>query len=434
MTRFFIPFDEKNFDFCLALRYNDVVKIKKKEKKKSAIILHKPSGTIAIAGEVTLVQRRLYNIFLHTAQEMWDKQEKTDEGVFFSLPIPAIQKKYKIPITNRKWLIEAIKTLVTTYAHYNILGKDPKIEKDRIFSLLTEVRITVTDGVVKSVKFMFPPSIYKTIEGVIKGQRPYANLDLDVSLTLKTKYSENLYEICKDYENIVEKELSIGEFRKLFGIENKYKKIVDVKRWVLDPAVKELNSNPLVNFTVSYKLIKNGQKYTRVKFIINPKPQKLKIEQQVEDYKSLAEDPDLRELLFLLPESYRKRKNCISLLSGALEKKNKEYVQAQIKYVNEKNPKNYCGYLKKAIEKDYAGAEEIEIDFGEEEDWRKKVVGKIVNDKKTGESWKVIKIDDETDNDGYYAVRLDRLSDGNVRWMKWTEDELKKIAEIKDKK
>jgi len=393
--------------------------------KKNAVILQKPSATIAVRVDLNAIQRKAYDAFLYVVKENLRKDDKKRK---FTILLDDLKEIFgETTSRDNAYYKKNVRELMTKVAEYNVLKKDKKVEG--AFVLMSRVEF-VEDINTKEIVCNF--EVPEFVIDLIKDPKsPYANINLVVLKGLKSKYAVLLYELIKDYKNKEIPEMTMEEFRGLFGIENKYKAIKDLRKYVLEPAVRELNKNEKFDFLVSYELRRIGKRYRKIKFIVNPKPQKLKIEQQVEDYKTLAEDPDLRELLFLLPESYRKRKNCISLLSGALEKKNKEYVQAQIKYVNEKNPKNYCGYLKQAIEKDYAGAEIIEDFEIEEQDWKKKVIGKVVINKKTGERWKIVKVD-EPDEDGHCAVRLDKVDSGEIKWIKWTEEKIKKLAGVQD--
>ena len=393
--------------------------------KKNAVILQKPSATIAVRVDLNAIQRKAYDAFLYVVKENLRKDDKKRK---FTILLDDLKEIFgETTSRDNAYYKKNVRELMTKVAEYNVLKKDKKVEG--AFVLMSRVEF-VEDINTKEIVCNF--EVPEFVIDLIKDPKsPYANINLVVLKGLKSKYAVLLYELIKDYKNKEIPEMTMEEFRGLFGIENKYKAIKDLRKYVLEPAVRELNKNEKFDFLVSYELRRIGKRYRKIKFIVNHKPQKLKIEQQVENYKSLAEDPDLRELLFLLPESYRKRKNCVSLLAGALQEKDKEYIKAQIEYTNEKNPKRYCAYLKNAIEKDYAGAEEIEIDFVEEEDWRKKVVGKTVVNSKTGERYKIAHIG-EQDEEGYYEVRLDKIDDNTIRWFKWTEEKIKKLAGVED--
>ena len=394
--------------------------------KKNAVVLQKPSATISVRADISTVQRKFYNALLYVAKQEIKKKNTN----IFSVPLSDLKALLKKETHNNEYYIQELKDLMDKKIEYNILHKDyNEYTITHLISMLKVIsRKSEKEDII--IKFELPTDI---INLLVNPKGFFANINLVIVRGLQSKYSIILYELCKDYEKVEIPLMSIDEFKRLFGLKDKkaYNRISKIKERVLDPAIKELNNNSSIDFSVSYELYKTGRKYTHIKFKVKPKIQREKITQQVEDYKSLADDPDLRELLFLLPESYRKRKNCVSLLAGALQEKDKEYIKAQIEYTNEKSPKNYCGYLKQAIEKDYAGAEIIEDFEIEEQDWKKKVIGKIVVNSKTGERYKIAHIG-EQDEEGYYEVRLDKIDDNTIRWFKWTEEKIKKLAGVED--
>ncbi len=79
----------------------------------------------------------------------------------------------------------------------------------------------------------------------------YTRYRLENVLVFKGKYSIRLYEILRSHVNTIALEddlfeeqevtLSLNEFRSQFDLEDNYKRWVDIKRYVLDPAVKEIN-------------------------------------------------------------------------------------------------------------------------------------------------------------------------------------------------
>jgi len=322
--------------------------------KKNAIVLQKPSATIAIKADISTVQRKFYNALLFVAKtELKKKKELKDTFVISLSDLKALLKK---ETHENEYYIQELKELTNKTIEYNILHKD--YTEYTITHLINTLKILErkSDKEEITIKFELPKDI---VNSLLDPKGFFANINLVIVRGLSSKYSIILYEICKDYERVEIPLMTMEEFKKLFGIEGKksYERIDNIKNRILDPAVRELNDNPNVDFLVSYELYKTGREYTHIKFFVKPKPQKIKVKQQVEDYKALTDNSDLRELLFLLPEQYRKRENCVSLLAGALQEKEKEYIKAQIEYVNSKNPENYVAYLREAIENDYAGFE-----------------------------------------------------------------------------
>ena len=329
-------------------------------RKQKGVILYKPSGTIAIAGDINASQRKLYNIFLYVAQKTL-KKDKDKE--IFETSFAEIKKLYNLKrINDYDWLTETIESIMPIYVHYNITGKDKGIKKDKYFTLLSEVDIEKQNSMI-NVRFSLPPIIRQLLKKIAIGQGQYADIDIRTIVSMRKKHTITLYEIVKDYLGTGQVLLEIMEFRRLLGVENKYKKIPDLRKWVIEPAIKEINENPLLEIAIKYELIKTGRRYTHIKLLINKKKQELKLEQQAEMLK--IQDTTLY-LLKCMPEKVKKSKKIASLIEAALEKYTKEYIKAQIEYINaianKKNINNYYGYLKKAIDQDFAAYEMIPVD------------------------------------------------------------------------
>jgi hypothetical protein len=184
---------------------------------------------------------------------------------------------------------------------------------------------------------------------------------------LQSKYSAILYDLCKDYEKVQVPVMTMEEFKKIFGLidpetgSQKYSRMVDIRRFVLDAACKELNDNPKVPFKVSYSLIKarSGNRYERIKFIIEPKPEsEREPDRFAPKYKTKSLESKDRvgvgSLLEAVPPAFRNNGLGVFLIQ-ALDQYGYEYLLKQIEYTNSQNPRNYLAFLKAAVAEDYAG-------------------------------------------------------------------------------
>lgn len=113
----------------------------------------------------------------------------------------------------------------------------------------------------------------------------YTQFDLIYTLGMKSKYSIRLYEVLKSYQKKNEIiHFDLNRFQKLVGSE--YERWVDVRRFVIEPAVKEINK--LTDLWVEYEAIKKGRAVAYIDFeIIEKKNISDKIETKKNIYKSL---------------------------------------------------------------------------------------------------------------------------------------------------
>ena len=406
--------------------------------KKNAVVLQKPSGAIAIRVDLDAIQRKFYDALLYVAKETLRKDVNKES---FTVSLSDLKflldkiSKEKMDKNNR-YYVEKLKELKEKNAEYNILDKDTGWDIEGWVSLMSELQVKrniKTEQI--EIVFDLPKRIRKAL---IDPKGIYANLNLVIIRGLKSKYAIILYELVKDYEKVEIPEMTIEDFRKLFNVENKYPKMPDLKRRVLEPAVKELNENENVDFLVSYELKKTGKVYTHIKFYVKPKPAQIKLKQQAKKVLSeeLKENTEAKELLAMIPSEYREKAKVVSVVLGGLKERGKDYIKAQIEYSVNKlkagKVKDFVIYLKKAIEEDYAGFERVETDILTPEDavgYSGYIYGK--NGEKV-----VVRIGHvKKDQDGDYLVRLDRADTGELyEWWKKDEDWLLERAKRKKEK
>ena len=399
--------------------------------KKNAVILQKPSGTIALRVDLNAVQRKFYNALLYVAKQ--NLKQNKDKKIFTVpfLVLKELLNKQEKSGKNNTYYIEKLNELKEKNAEYNILQKDKGIRTKGKVSLVSDLSIEerIQKDEILNVTFEIPEKIKNAL---IDPKGIYANINLIIIRGLSSKYAIILYELCKDYERVQVPEMTMKEFRKIFGIEEKYKQVLDIKKRVINPALKELNNNSNIDFLVSCEMRKTGKAYTHIKFTTKPKPARLKLNQQANKALEgeVKENPELQELLQIIPQNYRNNKSLTRLLLGSLEQKGKDYTKAQIEYTNrQKNIKNYVAYLKKAIENDYAGVEVI--DLGDiVDDWKQKLINmKKIYTFGDNEEY-LMKFIKDCDDDGICDVQfVSKENSEKIRWARVPEEKLKNIVE-----
>ena len=407
--------------------------------KKNAVVLQKPSGTIAVRVDLDAIQRKFYDALLYIAKHELKENKEKKRFTIHLKDIKAILSKDDKINKNNSYYIEKLKEIKKKDAEYNILDKDKGLKIKGWVSLVSDLQITEDEKAkVVSITFELPERIKWAL---VDPDGVYANINLVIVRGLKSKYAIILYELVKDYEKVEIPEMMIDDFRKLFNVEDKYKRMTHLRARVLEPAIKELNKNENVDFLVSYELKKTGKVYTHIKFHVNPKPARVKLYQQAKKVLELEvkENDEAKELLALIPSEYRRRNNIVSLVLGSLKENGKEYTKAQIEYAVNKlkagKIKSFSAYLKNAIEKDYAGFEEVDIDFVTPED----AVGYRGDIKWRGEKRYVeiahieIKEPEEQgvgyDKERKYLVRLDDVKTSElVTWWEVSEEKLLEYA------
>ncbi len=78
-------------------------------------------------------------------------------------------------------------------------------------------------------------------------------------------YPVRVYELLKQYETIGNRKLEVEEMKKMFEVTDKYKAFGDFYRWVVKPAIKEINKHTDLTITDVEK-IKEGRRVTALRF------------------------------------------------------------------------------------------------------------------------------------------------------------------------
>jgi hypothetical protein len=328
---------------------------KRETLKKQVELLQKPSGTITVAGDLDTIERKFYNKLLQNANM---QLRNNINEVNFGITLKELKNALDISENDKhnNYYKKLLRKLYETSVIYNILEKDKTI--NGMAHLIDNLDFKINNETKEvTVFYTIPLIIKKSLVSIINGdpEALYAKINLAIIKGLKSKYSIILYELYRDYQNVEIPEMSINQFKKLLGIENKKayndssNGIGNIKRRILNVAMNELNKNPNIEFVVTYKLIKSANVYTHIKFII-----KTKTEQKIVEEK--RDNMHLKILFDALPEQER-TKNIERYLSQCLKSYDAKYLLHQIEYVTKQKPKNFFAYLKKAIMEDYANNE-----------------------------------------------------------------------------
>lgn len=202
----------------------------------------------------------------------------------------------------------------------------------------------------------------------------YTRYQLDVAIQFRSQYSIRLYECLKKeaqiiqeykHKNIFEKKYSYEELRGISAIEQgQYSMFKDFRKWVIEPAVKEISDKSDLNIT-QVEYLKTGRKITHVCFYVsirsreeaNTRTDNLRLEDIAPEAPREENHP-----IFSALENYgisfevaRKLKNEYGV--KRIER-NITYLNAQVKAGKPINDKP--AFLTQAIKDDYGNALELE--------------------------------------------------------------------------
>jgi plasmid replication initiation protein len=224
------------------------------------IVLQKHSATIAISNKLTLQQRKTYNFLLQHAKNLIKKDK---DLVRYKVFVGEIKNSCNLKDTSNVALKSSIIDLMQTVVELNILDKDKK-KSWTAFTLLSLADIKNGE-----LTYEFNSLIRETLEN----PSIFALLDMNVIKGLSSKYSIALYELVEDYKKVSIPHMEIDTFRKLMGVEDKYKGDFSLlRKSVIIPAVSEINEK--TEFTLEWEEVRRGRKIVELKFTHRRKPQK----------------------------------------------------------------------------------------------------------------------------------------------------------------
>jgi plasmid replication initiation protein len=187
-------------------------------------------------------------------------------------------KVVMIPIASYKHYLGLTKV---DYRHINevliVLRKNTLVvvNNDDVDKFTNEVRKAKITGWVNDIiidngyiKIDFTDHVWGYI---IDLKNNYTSYQLKTYLKFKSKYSARLYEILKSYAfRKCEQIIKLDDLREMLMIDQKYAIFADLKKYILDPSLKEIN-NVLQEDdieSIEYLMIKNGRKFESIKFYL----------------------------------------------------------------------------------------------------------------------------------------------------------------------
>jgi plasmid replication initiation protein len=158
----------------------------------------------------------------------------------------------------------------------------------------------------------------------------YRHYNIIEAKFLTHKHSIEIYKFLKDKQNqnISDFTISIKDFKIELGLECKYKLYADCKKWVIEPAKKDMKNNSVLWF--EYKEIKRSRSVTDLIFYIHAnkeKEQDIYITERIRIYtKSTTEERFKIDFLHFLEADY-----CFSNLSKTIDYSNLEKAKLSLK-------------------------------------------------------------------------------------------------------
>jgi len=301
--------------------------------------LKKHVGAIQMHAKLTLLQRKLVNVLMYNAYDELLSSETHKMSVSDCSILAGFDSK------NTAVLKESIRGLRGKEVEWNVVDADGH-DAWGTSSLIAGAEIK--NG---TIEYSFEPILKRRLYN----PEIYSTLNMAINKSFNSTYGHALYENCSRYKKVMSTGwLDLDMFKKLMGLkETEYSVFRDLKRRVINVAVKEVNQLSDLNVEPEFK--KHGRKVVAIKFIIKENRQlPLLIDFDTPGFKSkpeLTEDALLQSLINDI--GFTK-----TLANSFIKKYGHDYVEGNLKYVKSKLEQgqlieNVAGYMKKALEIDY---------------------------------------------------------------------------------
>lgn len=220
---------------------------------KREVIKH--SAAIHIQNNITLLQRRAWNVLLANAYDELPVQEH------HRIRIHDLVRALEFDSKNEEYLKEALEALVSCKVKWNILDKDGEHEWG-VTTLLAEAKIK--GGM---CTYAYGPTLRERLHN----PRMYARISLSMQNKFDSKHAQALWEVCTDYLDEVRNQgetpfIGLREFKGLMGIGNEGYggEFKIINRDVIKPSIKEINT--VTDFDVKAEYKREKRKVAAVKF------------------------------------------------------------------------------------------------------------------------------------------------------------------------
>jgi len=338
-------------------------------REKSGLWLTKDNKLVSMHANMTATTYKLTNYFLWRAQ-----QENKLDGL--SVDCRTIIKDCNIKATNfSEVLLSECKKVALT--QISVMDDNGNWKVRQIIP-----NMTYEDGILTAdINPKVAPYIYGLKRNFTRGNMLQTN-------KCDTYAAIRLYETCNSWARTGYAYYSIEEWRSLLGGDKEiYARFSNFNQKIIKPAVKIVNENTDIDITPEY--IKTGRKTTHMKIHVTKKsylPEGKASEAGLNDIvveNDIISSPvveqavtfslEERDVIRKMTKEYRQtKKNAEAYIRNY----GVEYCKEQMEYVRQENLKQEIkrigGYFRKAIEGDYAGSKQIQVEAvrAEEEEYK----------------------------------------------------------------
>lgn len=298
--------------------------------------LKKNVAAIHTSSKLTLVQHKLADFLLFNAYPtLLDKE-------VHEIELKVIKSYLEYNSNNNDFLKSSLEALKTYPIRWNVLDKTTNEEEWVTSSIISEARIK--GG---KVSYSYGPFLRQRLAD----PEIYALLDLRVQQKLKTEHSVKLWESCYRFHNVGSTGFhTVATWKELLLADDPtkaYPQFKDFKRYVLEPAINQVNQFSNIHIEPEYKKEAGTKKISEIRFIVSNSD-------IVEtDAVESTQVPDVEILKILEDEFGITSKKAFKVCASFDPKIIREKIDAARAMKGNKKIRSIGGYLIRSIELDY---------------------------------------------------------------------------------
>lgn len=162
-------------------------------------------------------------------------------------------------VDNYKDLKKAAKDLMNTTVTIKDNPNGEKLGRTLLINLVSSCEYLDNEG---RVGLRFTEEILPYVSEL---KKRFTKYQAKYVMPMRSSYGIRLYELCLQWMG-EEREFEVEEFKRLFGLENKYKSIKDLKLRVIEPALNDINTYS--DIRVKFGQRKAGRNVSHFQFMI----------------------------------------------------------------------------------------------------------------------------------------------------------------------
>lgn len=316
----------------------------------------KHSAAIQIQNNITLLQRRAWNVLLANAYDELPIEE------MYNIKVVDLMEKLEFDSKNDDYLKDALEALVGCKMKWNVLDRDNRWEWG-VTTLLAHA--IIKNGL---CTYSYSPPLRERLHN----PNIYARISLSMQNKFDSKHALALWELCLDYLDKIKNYgetpfIPLEKFRELMGIaDDMYPEFKKLNKWVIKDPIEEINE--VTDFYVEVDYRRDCRKIVAIKFrmrrVLQLTTQTVGedgVHSALQDFPALVQE--LQEVGCSVHEAWDiwyQGPACIEAESRPINVDFETYVREKI-HLLKKQPKgkikNTTGFLLDAIKKNYTNAD-----------------------------------------------------------------------------